>query len=470
MNTPEDRWEELLDRYTAELARAVTELQREIATRKQVEEMLFQRNRELILLNQLGQALSSTLDGDQVLVTLLDELRRLLNIPSSSAWLIDAETGELVCRHAVGLQSQVVRGWRLPADVGISGWVIAHGQSLMLPDAQADERHYNAIDQQSELLVRSMLSVPLKTRGSVIGVLNVVDTTVNRFMTSDKTLLELLANSAAIAIDNARLVAALRQQTAELQSRNEELDAFAHTVAHDLKGPLGPMMGYAEMLEKDHEHLPREELQDYLHSIATSTQKMNNIIQELLLLAQARQSQVETGPLDMQCVVVESLKRLGPMVEEYQAEICGPSSWPLATGYGPWVEEVWVNYIGNAIKYGGQPPRVELGATVQPDGMVRFWVRDNGAGIPPEDQARLFTPFTRLDQVRAKGHGLGLSIVRRIVDKLGGQVGVESDSVAGQGSVFSFTLPSGCLETNLDPQKTVGGWQVIPSPLRGPTT
>jgi two-component system sensor histidine kinase/response regulator len=77
---------------------------------------------------------------------------------------------------------------------------------------------------------------------------------------------------------------------------------------------------------------------------------------------------------------------------------------------------------------------------LQPDGMVRFWVRDNGPGITPEAQSRLFTPFTRLDQVSIQGHGLGLSIVRRIVEKLGGQVGVESQ--VRQGSVFSFTLPS----------------------------
>jgi signal transduction histidine kinase len=80
-----------------------------------------------------------------------------------------------------------------------------------------------------------------------------------------------------------------------------------------------------------------------------------------------------------------------------------------------------------------------LGVEVEPDGMLRFWTRDNGPGILPEDQARLFTPFTRLDQVKVKGHGLGLSIVRRIVEKLGGQVGVESQ--VGQGSLFSFTLP-----------------------------
>jgi signal transduction histidine kinase len=82
---------------------------------------------------------------------------------------------------------------------------------------------------------------------------------------------------------------------------------------------------------------------------------------------------------------------------------------------------------------------VELGATQQPDGTVRFWVRDNGDGLTSVEQARLFKSFERLDRVRAKGHGLGLSIVRRIVEKLGGQVGVESEK--GVGSVFSFTLP-----------------------------
>jgi two-component system sensor histidine kinase/response regulator len=120
-------------------------------------------------------------------------------------------------------------------------------------------------------------------------------------------------------------------------------------------------------------------------------------------------------------------------------------------GHGPWIEEVWANYISNALKYGGSPPRIELGADPPPPSppsggtegearMVRFWVRDNGPGLTPEEQARLFTPFTRLEQVRAKGHGLGLSIVRRIVEKLGGQVGVESE--VGQSSTFSFTLPA----------------------------
>jgi signal transduction histidine kinase len=120
--------------------------------------------------------------------------------------------------------------------------------------------------------------------------------------------------------------------------------------------------------------------------------------------------------------------------------------WPKALGYAPWIEEVWVNYLSNAIKYGGRPPRVELGAAVQAGGStpptVRFWSQDDGPGLTPEEQARLFVPFTRLAQGKAKGHGLGLSIVRRIVEKLGGEVGVESEGVPGQGSLFFFTLPA----------------------------
>jgi signal transduction histidine kinase len=236
----------------------------------------------------------------------------------------------------------------------------------------------------------------------------------------------------------------LRQLNAELQARNEELDAFAHTVAHDLKNPLTRVIGFAEILETDYATLSGKELGRYLHTIVRSGHKMNSIIDELLVLAGVRKGEVEMRPLDMANIVAEALQRLSPMTKEYQVKVTLPHTWPAALGYAPWVEEVWVNYLSNSIKYGGQPPYVELGATVQADGDVCFWIRDNGDGIPPEEQARLFIPFTRLDQTRPKGHGLGLSIVQRIVEKLGGQVGMESK--VGQGSVFTFTLP-GCSQT-----------------------
>ena len=112
----------------------------------------------------------------------------------------------------------------------------------------------------------------------------------------------------------------------------------------------------------------------------------------------------------------------------------------MAVGYAPWIEEVWENYLSNAIKYGGQPPKVECGYEQLSDRIIRFWVRDNGQGLTEDEQKQLFVPFTKLSQVRVTGHGLGLSIVHRIIQKLGGQVGVESQ--VGQGSTFSFTLPA----------------------------
>ena len=236
---------------------------------------------------------------------------------------------------------------------------------------------------------------------------------------------------------------ALREYAAELEARNEELDAFAHTVAHDLKGPLSHMVGFAHVLAGDYTTLSQEEIHQYLQVIAQSGQRMSNIIDELLLLASVRKmGEVDIGPIDMGRVVANVLENLSYLIEENGAEIIQPKSWPVAIGYGPWVDEVWVNYLSNAIKYGGHPPRMELGGTTlkEPRGYVRFWVRDNGAGLTPEEQGRLFTPFTRLDQTRAKGHGLGLSIVRRIMDKLDGQVGVESEP--GAGSTFWFTLPA----------------------------
>ncbi len=134
------------------------------------------------------------------------------------------------------------------------------------------------------------------------------------------------------------------------------------------------------------------------------------------------------------------LERLVDLIQERKATIHRPESWPTAMGYAPWVEEVWFNYISNAIKYGGDPPVIELGASDAGDGMLKYYVKDNGSGIRAEYMRRLFTPFTRLEEGIRGGHGLGLSIVKRIVEKLNGQTGVDSEG--GRGSCFYFTLPA----------------------------
>ncbi len=235
--------------------------------------------------------------------------------------------------------------------------------------------------------------------------------------------------------------AALQQYSAELEIRNAELDAFAHTVAHSLRNPLTLVIGLAELLLRNNVEMAAEKRAHHLDNIAQSAHKMNHTVEGLLLLAGVRKAMVEMGPLNMAVIVDHVMARVAHLVDGSGATVTLPSSWPLAVGYAPWVEEVWDNYASNALKYGGRPPQVELGWDVSAGaGMIRFWVRDSGPGIAAADQSRLFVPFVRLNQVGGSGHGLGLSIVRQIVDKIGGEVGVES--APGQGSRFWFTLPA----------------------------
>ncbi|MBN1658049.1 MAG: HAMP domain-containing protein [Anaerolineae bacterium] len=234
--------------------------------------------------------------------------------------------------------------------------------------------------------------------------------------------------------------AEMADQLQEIQARNEELDAFARTVAHDIKNPLALIAAYAAFLSQSGEEISQAELTTFLEVIDRNATSLAHVVDALLLLARVRQEEVPLEPVDTGLLLDRVVARLSGQIEASQAEIVLPTAtaWPLAWGYGPWIEEIWVNYLSNGCRYGGTPPRLELGGEALGDGQVRFWVRDHGPGISAEDQARLFTPFTQLDHGLGQGHGLGLSIVRRIVDKLGGQAGVES--ALGRGSFFYFTL------------------------------
>jgi two-component system, sensor histidine kinase and response regulator len=231
----------------------------------------------------------------------------------------------------------------------------------------------------------------------------------------------------------------IRRLQQELKQQNAELDAFAHTVAHDLRNPLGVIENAVYLLRRDLGAPMAPEIGDSLGLVTRSTRRMRDIIEGLLTLAGISHTQALHDPLDMGAILRDTLERLGKLRFERQGEIRLPEQWPLAYGHPSWVEEVWTNLLTNGLKYGGTPPRLEVGASAEGD-RVRFWVRDEGPGLSPEQQARLFVPFTRLQKLSGEGYGLGLSIVQRIVGKLGGEVGVESRP--GAGSTFYFTLPS----------------------------
>ncbi len=234
----------------------------------------------------------------------------------------------------------------------------------------------------------------------------------------------------------------VEQRTAALEARNEELDAFAHTVAHDLKSPLTRLIGASTILRRSYDSLSTEKRLYYLEAIEKVGYQMSSIVEALLFMANVRSLDAVTlVPLDMKVLVESVEERLSHLIEEHDVEVIKPRQWPQAIGYAPWIREIWANYLSNAIKYGGTPPKVELGYQIEAGAnRVRFWVRDNGVGLTDDQIEKLFVPFSRIEQARAEGNGLGLSIVRRIVEKLGGNVEVES--TLGEGSTFSFSLPT----------------------------
>ncbi len=233
---------------------------------------------------------------------------------------------------------------------------------------------------------------------------------------------------------------AIERKNSELQLQNRELDAFAQFVVRDLKKPLVRQSGFTKVLMKELANMPDAEPLKFLQEIEQSRYQMTDIVEDMVLLANARTQELVMEAPDMTKLIATVRHRLTSMIDKYQAQISLPTTWPTVWGYSPWIEKVWETYITNGLKYGGTPPRVELGANMQGN-YARFWVRDNGLGLSTEQQEQLFIPLIDLDKVEItqEGYGLKLSIVRLLVEKCGGEVGVESH--VGRGSTFYFTLP-----------------------------
>jgi signal transduction histidine kinase len=278
----------------------------------------------------------------------------------------------------------------------------------------------------------------------------------------------------AITIAQARFddLQELRKLNYELHLANRDLDAFSRMVAHDLKHFLGPVLLVAESFVDEDGQVDVQDAVPHLPKIAQAVRDMDNVIEGLLLLAHMRRERLVLEPLDMDTVVQESLRRLRHLIQRKDVIIRQSAVWPTVLSFKQGVIEVWVNYISNAVKYGGDSPRLELGwqalvgkagsCVCAPEYEVRrevkttwpsrqapmacFWVRDYGLGIDGTMAAMLFEDRAQEHGTQIaptheglEGHGLGLPIVRYIVEKLGGRVYVKSE--VGVGSTFGFTLP-----------------------------
>jgi signal transduction histidine kinase len=236
-----------------------------------------------------------------------------------------------------------------------------------------------------------------------------------------------------------RLQQELEAKSEDLALKNTELEAYGRTIAHSLKTPLAAAIRFLEILHKFKADNLSDEQRTFVQQALSALVTTGQAVDALLLLSTLARQSVEPEPLDMAGLVHQAMHQLADLQARSEAEVHLPDTWPQALGYGPWVGEVWLNLLSNALKYSGSPPRVEVGASLEGD-KVRCWVRDNGQALTAEEGRRVFEPFARLQQERAPGHGLGLATVRRIVAKLGGEVAVRPGRSGG--NEFSFTLPA----------------------------
>jgi signal transduction histidine kinase len=411
-------------------------------------------NRNLALLNQASQALSSTLDLDKVLVTVLDEVRRLFGVVACSVWLTDLETGEVVCWQATGPQREIVQGWRLSPGEGIAGWVVDHGQSLIVPDTWADERHVEEVNQRTGLGLRSIIAVPLRARQDIIGVLQVVDEAVDRFKPADLELLEPLAATAAIAIENARLYAEELHRAAALAralEQQRELDRlkneFLQNISHELRTPLALIMGYAELLNSGELGELDAEQQGPVAVITRRVRTLSKMVNDLIAILAVEANQLSKEPVDLAGMVRAMVSDFHAAAVEAElllnAEVA--AEVPHVSGDPDQLRRVLDNLLGNAMKFTPAGGSITIRLWQNGDGGkqdVVLEVTDTGVGIPPDQLERIFDRFYQVDgssKRRYGGVGLGLALVKEIVEAHEGRVVVES--IVDEGSTFRVTLP-----------------------------
>jgi signal transduction histidine kinase len=387
-------------------------------------------------LNEIGVAINRTLDLDKILQVVAKQAKWLMDFEHCSVCLSQPEGNwQMVTLFGAVVECDLTRIYELDS----IGYVLKTGQPSIVNDGAA-----------SNFLTgyQSQMIVPLVSESIIMGTIHFA-TRRGKYTQDDLRIGYMLALQISNAMRNATLFnelrraqETLRQHAAELETRNQELDAYSHTIAHDLKSPLTGIIVNADLVRMRARGTLPSELEQHLLGIKDSGLRMGKMIDQLLWLAKLRDVSSTAVPVEINSVVANTTLRLQHAIAARGVTVSIAPNLPPALGHEQWVEEIFANLISNAIKYMGDhnaTPFIYISATPQ-ECFVRYDVRDNGVGIAPENQARLFEMFTRLHTVKAEGIGLGLSIVQRIVTKLGGRVGVESQF--GKGSTFWFTLPA----------------------------
>jgi PAS domain S-box-containing protein len=416
---------------------------RDITERKRMEEAERQQRALAHALSDTAATINATLNVNEVMERVLHFIEAVVPHDAADIFLIESDTARV--ERSKGYEKFTGMGSIEGLEMLLSQpsnlqTMYQTGLPLIIPDV----RDYPSwVYTPDTAWGRSHIGAPIKIDGEVIGFITLLSKTPRFYQDNQAEWLQAFADQVAVALKNARLFEALRTRTAELEASNRELDSFSHSVAHDLKSPLTIVVGYLEMLCDYEKERLSPEGQDMLRQASQSSYHMKQIIESLLMLAQLRSGTTTPAlPVTMRPVIDSAIRRARLEIEQRSVTINVGANLPPVTGYGPWLEEVVANLISNAVKYIGSDnaaPRINILAEER-NGQVQYTVEDNGMGIAPEHQTRLFDMFVRVHPAQGEGLGLGLSIVQRIIHRLGGSLGVESEP--GKGSRFWFALPA----------------------------
>jgi PAS domain S-box-containing protein len=259
---------------------------------------------------------------------------------------------------------------------------------------------------------------------------------------SARKLLEKAKREAAVELWRraAQLEEEVNRRTAELRLSNTQLETFVYSIAHDLRAPLRTMQGFAQLLMQDHVANLNQTGRDYTSYINTAAQTMDQLLGDLLAFSQINQQKIALAPVALDTVVQSALIACDAEIRASHARIESIPPWPAVLAHATTLRQVLVNLIGNAVKFvTGQPPHVRLRTEQRPGGIIRLWVEDNGIGIPVEHQERIFQVFKRLHTTAFPGTGIGLAIVQKGMERMGGRAGLVS--APNEGSRFWIELP-----------------------------
>jgi signal transduction histidine kinase len=365
---------------------------------------------QLRMMLEVSCALNSTLDLDTLLHKIIEVATQTTNTEAASILLLDTKTGVLRFEAATGAKRAEVRSVVVPLQGSIAGWIVSHGQPLMANDARRDLRYYAQADQATQFDTRSLLGVPLRIKDQTIGVLEVLNKQGgSAFGPQDIETLETLAAQAAVAITNARLFA-----------QNDQLA----DVVHELRAPMTSIIGYSKMLLTN-ENLAPAAQKSFLESIHREAARLGRIVNEFLDLArlESGRTRLKREPVNMEQLIRESVMQLLPEANARGVEMSlhADAYLPPVGGDREGLKQVLLNLLRNAIKYNRQGGKVDISLGLY-GGRCCVSVTDTGVGIAAENLPHVFDKFYRVehDQNLAKGAGLGLSIVKQIVESPGG--------------------------------------------------